>query len=1844
MKNLFLLGAMGAMAGACAFTVRVCPENRFSDAAAAWWTERADRTIVLSNAVTAARGVSLDGQWLPPGHAATLPPPVPAGRARRTEPLAAPRAAVTNGGFQVTLRVDLADVRADERLWAVPGGVELYVRRAGRLAYDRALGNYLPFRRADGACFVLEAKLPGPAARIGLPLAAVPRPLGVEEVRLNYDGTHWQIALAGLFDEEFPWYAAAWPETPVAETFSPRVRSAAFRLGAAPDLVQAAYGPAASRPVARPIQYWTPDDPNAWVGDVVCGFDRGRFHVFYLYDRRHHQSRAGRGAHYFAHLSTTNLTEWFEHPALALDAPWESHGTGTPFRWEGKYHLAYGLHTVRTVPWEKTTGPAMAAWRDAHGGAEGLFRMADLAPAVPQGGTYASSTDGLRFEKSGVLFTAAQNPTVYNRPDGTLGLADNTRLWQSARFGGWRVADDTKHARGDCPCVFSWKGHAYVVQGFFMMDHSASGKPGTWEAWEESGDDLYDGLSVPMVAPWHDDRRILAGWINHVHGWGGWLCLRELVAEPDGRLGTKWLPEAPPPGEVRTFAVAAGRTFACPFVSETGARLELRVDAAEGRAQFSDVGADGAAPRRETLREILARLPEKERTVGAVNRQEAPHRAGNFAIGKIRGLDAPYAVRVAVWYDAKSDATLFDAEIAGRRTLVCRRPGKYAYGPAGGAAEEEAAAEVEEDRARDPLRPQLRYTPRRGWVNDPNGLTWQNGEWRFFYQHNPTGTQWGNLHWGHAVSRDLVHWEELPPALAPDAAGMMFSGCGVVDAAGTAGFGKDAHVLLYTAAGEKGRPFTQGLAFSRDGRRYEKYAGNPVIPQLSPGNRDPKVFWHAPTRAWVMALYGEEKGRHVVWILTSPDLKTWTKRSTVVGGAKGKDTWLYECPGLEELKIEGEDGTAWVLWGADNAYAVGSFDGATFRPEAERLAGVVDAREGGRPYYAAQTFAHAPGGRSVWVAWYRLPRRPCSAFTHAFSLPQELTLRRTGEGLRLVRRPARELAALRDGPAVPFGLFEGELAEIDVACTLAPDGRLALDLRGVPFVCDAAKGTLAVAGRTFDWPLAKGRLDVKIFLDRVGLEIFSADGLRMAAVAEAWPKAPLTSLAVTARAGVTDAAFTATRLRSIWTPRATKPAAPVVFDDFERTDWGAWTATGTAFGAGPATRALPRQGSVGGFRGRAFATSYHGGDGATGTLTSAAFTVEKPYVNFLIGGGRWPGRAELQLVVDGAVVRAQTGWNTPADGSGIGEDLHPAFFDVRAFKGRTARLRLVDAVREGWGHVNVDEITFDEAPPAARPPARVRSFVAEKPYLLFPMWNCGPARLRRRLRVFADGEPIRVMDVLLPEKDPDWWAWMDVSAYKGRLLSFQMDGCEGLGYDPLAVIEAADRPREAANLYDEPNRPQLKFSPRQGWLNDPNGLVYRDGKWLLFYQHNPFSVWWGNLHWGCAESTDLVHWRDHGAALVPLPPKRDIISGSDVVDVDDTAGFGKNAHILLVKYGPGLCAWTAARDGRGYAYWPGNPLSRQVPGADPKVIWYAKGRRWICLTHGVEDRTYTVYISSSPNLRDWTLESRFYGDHVSKGRQQYLHECPGLEELRIRGEKGTAWILWGANAVSAIGAFDGKTFTPEEERIPTYRRAPLARAWPWYAAQAFQNGPGGRVVLMPWLTVNLVAYDRRTAFNQALGIPQELDLVRTAEGLRLARRPVREMDALRDGPAVPLEAFEGELAELNVSCRPGPDARIEWDVRGVPLAWDARTGMLTMGAHGKIAAESVSWPLANGTLAFRLYVDRVGFEAFSPDGLLAAPFRAAFPDRAKRRISARTHGPVEAASFTATRLRSIWAK
>ena len=226
----------------------------------------------------------------------------------------------------------------------------------------------------------------------------------------------------------------------------------------------------------------------------------------------------------------------------------------------------------------------------------------------------------------------------------------------------------------------------------------------------------------------------------------------------------------------------------------------------------------------------------------------------------------------------------------------------------------------------------------RGWLNDPNGLCYYNGEYHLFFQACPYTTRDSAKHWGHAVSTDLVHWKELGIALYPDALGPMWSGSAVVDWKNTSGFGVDGKppmVLAYTAAGV----FAQCVAYSTDGRTFTKYERNPVVQHISDGNRDPKVIWYEPTQRWVMCLYvgfpadgknGAQCERNTVQFLSSPDLKNWTKTGEIDG--------FFECPDLFPLPVDGNaNNVKWVLTAANSDYMVGQFDGQTFKPETRKL-------------------------------------------------------------------------------------------------------------------------------------------------------------------------------------------------------------------------------------------------------------------------------------------------------------------------------------------------------------------------------------------------------------------------------------------------------------------------------------------------------------------------------------------------------------------------------------------------------------------------------------------------------------------------------------------------------------------------------------------------------------------------------------------------------------------------------------------------------------------------------------------------------------------------------------------
>lgn len=331
-------------------------------------------------------------------------------------------------------------------------------------------------------------------------------------------------------------------------------------------------------------------------------------------------------------------------------------------------------------------------------------------------------------------------------------------------------------------------------------------------------------------------------------------------------------------------------------------------------------------------------------------------------------------------------------------------------------------------------RPKFHFGPQKNWMNDPNGMVYFNGEYHLFYQYHPKGTTWGPMHWGHTVSKDMVHWEHCPVALEPDEYGQIFSGSAVVDWNDTSGFfgGKPGLVAIFTHhdtyPGSERTRERQSLAYSNDsGRTWTKYRDNPVLSdERFPDFRDPKVFWHKPTEQWVMILASGQ----MVSIYHSPNLRDWTFASQF-GEGEGSHLGVWECPDLFELPVDGDpERTKWVMIvsignvpeiveGSRTQYFIGDFDGTTFRndstPETVRWL------DSGRDNYAGVSWSDIPAedGRRIYVGWMSNWRyaqvTPTEGWRSLMTVPRVLSLRSKEDRLVLAQKPVQELQGLRGG-------------------------------------------------------------------------------------------------------------------------------------------------------------------------------------------------------------------------------------------------------------------------------------------------------------------------------------------------------------------------------------------------------------------------------------------------------------------------------------------------------------------------------------------------------------------------------------------------------------------------------------------------------------------------------------------------------------------------------------------------------------------------------------------------------------------------------------------------------------
>lgn len=433
------------------------------------------------------------------------------------------------------------------------------------------------------------------------------------------------------------------------------------------------------------------------------------------------------------------------------------------------------------------------------------------------------------------------------------------------------------------------------------------------------------------------------------------------------------------------------------------------------------------------------------------------------------------------------------------------------------------------------FRPVYHHTPAYGWMNDPNGMFYKDGVYHLYFQYNPYGSVWGNMHWGHSTSTDLMHWKFEGCAIVPDAWGAIFSGSCVVDHENTAGFGKEAVVAFYTSAKSTlwGDIQMQSMAYSLDnGKTFTKYEGNPILTSSEKDFRDPKVFWYAPGKHWVMIL---AVGQHME-IYSSVNLKEWKKESEF-GAMQGAHGGVWECPDLVEIHVEGTREKKWVLicnlnpggpfGGSAAQYFVGSFDGKKFVNESPTQTKWMD---WGKDNYATVTWNNAPDGRCIalgWMSnWQYANNVPTRQYRSANTLARDLTLYREGQELYLKSTPSSEVKKARGKKvSIPsfkvsekhemVNLFEEKQGAYEVEiviqntgaskiafCLLNDKGEkvsMYYDLNRKQFVMDRSESGKVDFSKDFPAvtvaPVNVDKeLTLRLFVDRSSIEAFGEDG------------------------------------------------------------------------------------------------------------------------------------------------------------------------------------------------------------------------------------------------------------------------------------------------------------------------------------------------------------------------------------------------------------------------------------------------------------------------------------------------------------------------------------------------------------------------------------------------------------------------------------------------------------------------------------------------------------------------------------------------------------------------------
>ena len=681
-------------------------------------------------------------------------------------------------------------------------------------------------------------------------------------------------------------------------------------------------------------------------------------------------------------------------------------------------------------------------------------------------------------------------------------------------------------------------------------------------------------------------------------------------------------------------------------------------------------------------------------------------------------------------------------------------------------------------------------------------------------------------------------------------------------------------------------------------------------------------------------------------------------------------------------------------------------------------------------------------------------------------------------------------------------------------------------------------------------------------------------------------------------------------------------ANDILIADFEGADYGEWKTVGDAFGAGPAKGKLSGQMNVEAFLGKGLVNSFRGGDEATGKLTSPAFKIERHWLNFLIGGGGFAGETCVNLIINGKVVRTATGTNTKPGGS---EELQPASWNVKELIGKSAVIEIVDRRKSGWGHITVDQILQSNKTFVVDLVAMERSIEVDGTHLIVPVANGGKAKA---LGIYEGDRLVQSFNVALPQGDATFWLAaypLDHYNLTGKTIRLatldntKLPESSKAAFDRIKVGAASEALKP--DDYEQPYRDQFHATTRRGWTNDPNGMVYLNGTYHLYYQYNPFGIAWGNMHWGHFVSTDLIHWEEKPIALFQKTIADMAFSGGGFVDKNNTAGLGNDTlFVAFTSTGRGECLAYSKDGGMTFTELPENPVVKHK-GRDPQIIWYAPEQKWVMTiynedpgaeteatpTSDPKSKNHNIAFYESKNLRQWTRTGAF-----TDPDRAAIYECPNLFELPIEGKPNeTRWILYGAQNRFFIGKFDGKTFTKESGPHGS-------RPGALYAAQLFSNVPNGRCIQVGWIRNQATTkkYPDRIV-SQSFTLPQQLLLKETSEGLCIFLVPVEEVENLR-----------GEVLATSIE--------------GLKSCKDTETEVLiefTEGGKHELMINGIEATFTGRSA--RIFTDRTFNEIYVDDGL-SYTANARTPANVDSNETVVKSGGIK--SLQAYRLKSIWKK